>query len=294
MKPFVYSLAMSEGFSPCQTILNVQPHIFVGEGQPLWRPRNASSSRIGEYVTIEWGLQQSSNWITAHLMNQLSPFQLERLLRSYGFKGFIDPVIAMCLGTPDISIAEMASAYTTFVNKGLRVDPLYVSHIEDAFGNTVATFQVVPHEVLGEDAAYKILHMLQSVVEGGTAGRLRSTYGLRGDLGGKTGTTQNQSDAWYMGVSPHLVAGCWVGGDEPSIHFDSMEGQGARVAMPIYGIFMRKVYADRELAALGYSDKETFDIPASYKAPCGQRTTGRELNSSARSRTVTGFDEFFD
>ena len=282
MKPFVYSLAMSEGFTPCYSLLHVQPHIPLDDGT-FWEPRNSTSERIGESVTLQWGLQKSSNWVTASLMSQLSPDALERLLRSYGFMGFIEPRIAMCLGTPDISIAEMVSAYTVFVNKGVRIDPIYVSHIEDAFGNTVATFNVQPHEVLSDDATYKILNILQSVVDAGTAASLRSTYGLRAPMGGKTGTTQNQSDGWYMGLTPSLVAGCWVGGEDRSIHFDTMEGQGARVALPIYGLFMRKVYADK---ALGYSDSEKFDIPEEYKDPCYVRT------APPRQRPASG-DEFF-
>jgi penicillin-binding protein 1A len=181
----------------------------------------------------------------------------------------------------------MVSAYTVFTNKGIRIEPMYVTHIEDARGNTVATFTPQMNEVLPEDATYKLLSMLQSVVDGGTAGRLRWSYGLKGTMGGKTGTTQSQSDGWFMGFTPSIVAGCWVGGEDRSIHFDTMEGQGANVALPIYANFIKKVFADNEL---GYSDKELFDIPDKYKNPCLSR---KKRNDSIRSQ-ANGFDEFFN
>jgi penicillin-binding protein 1A len=286
MKPFVYSLAMTEGFTPCDKMLHVQQQLMDEEGK-LWIPRTSSQKCVGEEVTLQWGLQNSSNWVTAYLMKRLSPYALERLLRSFGFKGHIDPVIAMCLGTPDISVSEMVSAYTVFTNKGLRIEPMYITHIEDAYGNTVATFAPRVNEVLPEDATYKMLNMLQSVVDGGTAGRLRWTYGLKAPMGGKTGTTQYQSDGWFMGFTPSIVAGCWVGGEERSIHFDTMEGQGANVALPVYANFMKKVFTDSEL---GYSEKETFDVPDEYKNPCASRNKKEEGNGSRPS----GFDEFFN
>ncbi|MDR0395201.1 MAG: transglycosylase domain-containing protein, partial [Tannerella sp.] len=270
MKPFVYSLAMTEGFTPCDKMLHVQQQLTDENGE-LWEPKTSALKCIGEDVTLQWGLQNSCNWVTAYLMNRLSPPALERLLRSFGFKGRIDPVIAMCLGTPDISVSEMVSAYTVFTNKGIRIEPMYITHIEDANGNTVATFTPQMNEVLPEDATYKLLNMLQSVVDGGTAGRLRWSYGLKGPMGGKTGTTQDQADGWFMGFTPSIVAGCWVGGEERSIHFDTMEGQGANVALPIYAHFIKKVFADNEL---GYSEKELFDIPDEYKDPC---TPGKKM-----------------
>ncbi|MDR1225080.1 MAG: transglycosylase domain-containing protein [Tannerella sp.] len=286
MKPFVYSLAMIEGFTPCDKMLHVQQQL-VDENGELWEPRNSTQKCIGEEVTFQWGLQNSSNWVTAYLMKHLSPYALERLLRSFGFKGHIDPVIAMCLGTPDISVSEMVSAYTVFTNKGLRIEPMYITRIEDAYGNTVATFTAQVNEVLPEDATYKVLGMLQSVVDGGTAGSIRWSHGIKAAMGGKTGTTQNQSDGWFMGFTPSIVAGCWVGGEDRSIHFDTMEGQGAHVALPVYANFMKKVFADSEL---GYSDKETFDIPEEFKDPC---ISGNKKENNSRSRPG-GFGEFFD
>ncbi|MDR2385860.1 MAG: transglycosylase domain-containing protein [Tannerella sp.] len=286
MKPFLYSLAMIEGFTPCDQLLHIQPQLTDENGEP-WAPRNSTQARTGESVTIQWGLQQSSNWITASLMKQLSPYALERLLRSFGLKGHIDPVVAMCLGTPDISVAEMVSAYSVFTNKGIRIEPLYVTRIEDAFGSTIEKFTPKVNEVLDEDATFKMLGMLRSVVDGGTANRLRWKYKITAPTGGKTGTTQNHSDGWFMGFTPSLVAGCWVGGEDRSIHFNSMaEGQGAAVALPIYAIFMKKVYADKEL---GYSEKENFDIPDEYRDPCA--SGGRR---SGKFNSTTGLDEFFN
>ena len=289
MKPFVYSMAMNEGFTPCDRTLHVQQTLLDENGIP-WTPRTSSSSRIGDEVTIKWGLQNSSNWVTAYLMKYLSPYALERLLRSYGFKGFIEPVISMCLGTPDISISEMVSAYTVFANNGMRIEPLYITHIEDQYGNTIANFEQQFYEVLPADATYKMLNMLQSVVDGGTANRLRAAYGFKVPMGGKTGTTQNQSDGWFMGFTPSIVAGCWVGGDDRSIHFDTMEGQGANVALPVYALFLKKVYTDKEL---GYSEKEEFDIPEEYQNPCATRIVNNEETTPVKQK-VTGIDDFFN
>ncbi|MDR2146963.1 MAG: transglycosylase domain-containing protein [Tannerella sp.] len=287
MKPFLYSLAMTEGFTPCDELLHVQPQLTDETGK-LWSPSNSTKARIGEMVTIQWGLQQSSNWITASLMDKLSPYALERLLRSFGFTGRIDAVPAMCLGTPDISVAEMVSAYSVFTNKGIRIEPMYVTRIEDSYGNVVATFPPRINEVLDEEATFKMLSMLRSVVDGGTAGRLRWTYKLTAPMGGKTGTTQNHSDGWFMGFTPHIVAGCWVGGEDRSIHFTSMsEGQGAAAALPVFAIFMQKVFADKEL---GYSEKDNFDVPAEYRNPCA---SGSRRVGEFETDTI-GLDEFFN
>jgi len=281
IKPFVYSLAMNRGFTPCDQMMH-QPQHILDETGGVWSPKN-TPSRVGEMVTLQWGLQNSSNWVTAYLMSRMSPYALERLLRSCGLKGYIEPVMAMCLGTPDVSVAEMVSAYTIFANKGIRTEPLYITRIEDSYGNTIVNFTPQMNEVLPEDVSFKMLNMLQSVVEGGTASRVRS-YGVRAAMGGKTGTTQNQSDGWFMGFTPRLVAGCWVGGDDRSIHFDTMEGQGARVALPVYALFMKKLYADNKL---GYSENEKFEVPEEYKDPCISR---RITNDTDRQQI---FDEQF-
>jgi penicillin-binding protein 1A len=288
MKPFLYSLAMIEGHSPCDKVLHVQQQLTDENGTP-WLPRNSGAKRVGEMVTIQWGLQNSSNWVTAYLMKQLSPYTLVRLLHSFGLKGHIDPVVSLALGTPDISVGEMVGAYSVFANKGIHTEPLYVTRIEDSFGNTIANFNPEMREVLTEEATYKMLHMLRSVMDGGTGSRIRYRYNLRGPMGGKTGTTQNHSDGWFMAFTPSLVAGCWVGGEERSIHFDTMnEGQGASMALPIYGLFMQKVYADE---ALGYSPVENFDIPPQFANPCQEHTEQELLSIPA---DIGGIDKMFE
>jgi penicillin-binding protein 1A len=270
MKPFLYSLAMLEGIKPCDRMLHV-PQTLIDENGKPWTPRNADQKHIGEMVTIQWGLQNSSNWVTAYLMKQLSPYTLTQLLHSFGMTGYIDPVKSLCLGTADISVSEMVGGYSTFANGGIRVEPLYVTRIEDARGNPVATFNSQMHEVLPEDETFKMLYMLRSVMDGGTGSRVRYRYNLRAPMGGKTGTTQNNSDGWFMAFTPSLVSGCWVGGEDRSIHFDRMtEGQGAHMALPIYALYMQKVYGD---PSLGYLETETFDIPAKYSNPCQSMDT---------------------
>ena len=265
MKPFVYSFAMTEGFNPCDEVLNAQPILYDENGRE-WKPANAGATRVGEMVSIQWGLQQSSNWVTATLMSKLSPTTLVRFLRSYGFKGPIEPVISMCLGTPDISVCEMVSAYSVFSNQGLRMEPLFVTKIENSNGNTIETFTSQYNEVLDEDATYKTLGMLRSVIDGGTGSRMRFRHGIKAPMGGKTGTTNQHSDGWFMAFTPNLVAGCWVGGEERSIRFDRMtEGQGAAMALPIVGLFMSKMYANK---TLGYSEAENFDVPIDFSFSC--------------------------
>ena len=264
IKPYLYSLAMENGFSPCDEAPNVQQTYMVA-GRP-WTPRNGSRARYGEMVTLKWGLQQSNNWISAYLMSKLSPQAFVDLLREYGIRNpEIHPSMSLCLGPCDISVAEMASAYTAFVNHGIRAALMYVTKIEDGEGNVIAQFQPRMNEVISEESAHKMLYMLKAVVDGGTAGRLRFKYGLKGSIAGKTGTTNNNSDAWFMGITPTLVNACWVGGDDRDIHFNTMfYGQGASMALPIFALYMQKVYADPQL---GYNEEATFDLPAGYD-PC--------------------------
>lgn len=271
IKPFLYALSMIEGHSPCDLIEHAPPHIRQADGT-VWSPRTGNKPR--GTASIQWGLQHSDNWITAQLMGQTSTTTFLRILRSFGMAGYITEAPAMCLGTPDASVSEMVSAYSTFVNKGIRVSPLLVTHIEDQMGNVVATFTPRITEVLPQDAADKMLYMLQNVVSGGTAGRLRYRYGLTMPLGGKTGTTQNNSDSWFMGFTPDIVAGCWVGGEDRSVRFRSMNyGQGAAAALPIFGLFMKRVYSDPKL---GYKVDQPFDLPTSF-SPCMDAYSSDEL-----------------
>ena len=270
IKPFLYSLAMENGFSPCDLAPNVQQTYMVG-GQ-AWTPRNGSKARYGEMVTLKWGLQQSNNWISAYLMSKLNPQAFVTLLHEYGIRNpEIHPSMSLCLGPCEITVGEMVSAYTAFVNHGIRAAHLFVTKIEDNEGNVIAQFQPRMNEVISEESAHKMIYMLRAVVDGGTGSRLRFKYNLKGDLAGKTGTTNNNSDAWFMGITPTLVSGMWVGGDDRDIHFDSMVwGQGAAMALPIFALYMQKVYKDKRL---GYSENAKFDLPAGYN-PCEMDESG--------------------
>lgn len=270
IKPFLYSLAMENGFSPCDEAPNVQRTYMVAGKS--WTPRNASRSRYGQMVTLKWGLAQSSNWVSAYLMSKLNPQQFVHLLRDFGLNNpDIHPSMALCLGPCEASVCEMVSAYTAFANHGIRSAPLFVTRIEDNEGNVIASFQPRMNEVISEASANKMLVELQGVVNGGTAGRLRYKYQFTGDIGGKTGTTNRNSDAWFMGFTPQLVSGCWVGGEDRDIHFDSMNmGQGATMALPIWAYFMQKVYADR---SLGYRQSVGFELPKGFD-PCQKESAG--------------------
>lgn len=275
IKPFLYSLAMENGFSPCDEAPNVQETYIVG-GR-AWTPRNGSRARYGEMVTLKWGLQQSNNWISAYLMSKLNPQAFVTLLKEYGINNpEIHPSMALCLGPCDITVGEMVSAYTAFVNHGIRTAPLLVTKIVDNEGNVIAEFQPRMNEVISEESANKMLYMLKAVVEGGTAGRLRYKYNIPGDIAGKTGTTNNNSDAWFMGITPTLVSGCWVGGEDRDIHFTMTSmGQGAAGALPVWAYYMRRVYADKRL---GYNGKAVFDMPAGYN-PCQYDESGMDVVS---------------
>ena len=259
IKPFLYALAMENGFSPCDKVMNVQQTYMVA-GKP-WTPRNGSKSRYGQLVTLKWGLAQSNNWISAYLMSKLNPNQFVDILHSFGIDNpDIHPSMSLALGPCEASVGEMVSAYTAFVNNGIHISPLFVTRIEDNQGNVIARFQPRMNEVINAESANKMLVLLQAVVNEGTAGRLRYKFGLKNEIGGKTGTTNRNSDAWFIGFTPQLVSGCWVGGDDRDIHFDSTSmGQGATMALPIWAYFMKKVYADK---ALGYDINATFDLPA--------------------------------
>ena len=283
IKPYLYALAMENGFTPCDEAPNVQTTYMVG-GKP-WTPRNSGTARIGEMVTLKWGLSQSNNWISAYLMDKLDPNALVQLIRTFGINSLdVYPSMSLCLGTCDISVSEMVSAYSAFVNKGIRVAPMYVTRIEDNEGELITDFHSRMNEVISAESSYKMLEMLRAVIDQGTGGRLRYKYNLTAPIGGKTGTTNNNSDAWFMGLVPRLVSGCWVGGEDRDIHFDQMSiGQGASAALPIWAKYMKMVYADQ---SLGYSQTETFDIPADFNS-C-------ENTFGADSMMVNEIDEIFE
>lgn len=261
VKPYIYTLAMEEGMSPCDTVTYLPVTLLDGNGIE-WTPKEShkvADSDLGKKVTLSWGLAQSSNWISTYLMGNYTPEQLVKTMRSFGIEGQLDPVVSLCLGPCEVSVAEMVDAYTAFSNKGIRIEPLYVTRIEDNNGNVLATFTPQTHEIIGEQTAYKMLYMLRQVVDHGTGVRVRFRYGLKMPMGGKTGTSQNNSDGWFVGFTPSLVSGCWVGGEDRAIHFDAMsEGQGANTALPIWSLYMQKVLANPDL---GYSADEQFDVP---------------------------------
>lgn len=273
IKPFLYSLAMENGFTPCDYAPNRQQTYMVA-GRP-WTPRNVSHARYGQMVPLKWGLAQSNNWISAYLMSKLNPNQFVQILHDFGIHNpDIHPSLSLCLGPCEVSVSEMVSAYTVFANHGIRTAPMFVSRIEDNEGNTIATFQPRMNEVIGAANAMKMLTMLMGVVDNGTAGRLRYRYNFQGQIGAKTGTTNNNSDGWFIGFTPQLVSGCWVGGEDRDIHFDRGQmGQGATMALPIWAIFMKKVYADR---SLGIDPMAKFDLPEDYN-PCGQKAEEDDL-----------------
>lgn len=285
IKPYVYTLAMESGYSPCDEARHVEYTLIDENGKP-WTPRNANTKRYGEMVTVKWGLANSDNWITAYLMSKLNPYSLKRLIESFGVRNReIVPSVSLCLGPCEISVGEMVSAYTAFPNKGIRVAPLFVTRIEDNDGNVLATFSPEMEEVISVSSAYKMLVMLRAVINEGTGGRVRR-LGVKADMGGKTGTTNYNADGWFMGFTPSLVSGCWVGGEERDIHFDTMlHGQGASMALPIWSKYMVKVLGDK---TLGYDENETFQLPEGFD-PC--KDNG---DVDFESASETGLDDFFD
>ena len=290
IKPFLYSLAMENGMTPCDQAPNVQQTYIVAGQQ--WTPRNSSRSRYGEMVSLKWGLSQSNNWISAYLMSRLSPDQFVGLLHSFGINNpDIHPSMALCLGPCEVRVAEMVSAYTTFVNHGIRTSPVFVSRIEDNNGNVLEEFHPRMNEVISAEAADKMVTMLRSVIDGGTGGRIRFKYNIGGEIGGKTGTTNRNADAWFIGFTPQLVSGCWVGGEDRDIHFDSMTyGQGASMALPIWAYYMKKIYKDK---TLGYSESVPFDMPKDFN-PCASYSSGDDGSSETDDMTEINLDEVYE
>lgn len=266
VKPFIYTLAMSEGMWPCDKVVNEPITLIDGNGKPF-TPRNSSNARRGETVTIRWMLQNSNNWGSAYLMSILSPEQLVKLMRSFGILGYIPPVVSLALGPNEVSVSEMVSAYTTFPNRGIRVTPIFVTHITDNKGNLIAAFTPQTVEVIDEETSYKMINMMQAVMDGGTGSRVRYRYGINSPAGGKTGTTNDNSDGWFIAYTPQLVSGVWVGWEDRQIRFASMaEGQGANMALPIWALYMKKVLANPEL---GYDPAAKFNIPSWFDPNAG-------------------------
>ncbi len=260
IKPFLYTLAMQEGMTPCDKVVDL-PQTFEIPGGDTWTPRSTDKDEwIGKTVTLKWGLTNSSNNISAYLMKQFGPEAMADMMRRMGIQSHIDEVPALCVGPADISLWEMVAAYNTFPSKGVYVSPLFVTRIEDSKGNVLSEFTGKKREAIGENTAYLMVNLMQGVVQGGTASRLRYRYNLMGEIAGKTGTTNDNSDGWFIGYTPTLVAGVWTGAEDRQVHFQSTSlGQGANMSLPTWGIFMKKVLED---GTLGISANDRFIAPA--------------------------------
>lgn len=274
IKPFLYMMAMEYGYSPCYRVPNVPQLFELPDGTP-YSPAG-SGKREGESVTLKWALANSENNISAWLVKQFPPEAIIELMRRMGISTPIDPVPSICVGAPDISLYEMVAAYGTFANKGIYTEPIFVTRIEDRNGNIISSFSAPTQEAISENAAYLMVNLLQGVVQGGTAIRMRYTYNLNNEIGGKTGTTQNHSDGWFMAVTPNLVAGTWVGGEDRAIHFDYLsQGQGAAMALPIFATFMQKVYANGKL---GVTRNDQFERPVNFSINLDCNLEGEEAH----------------
>jgi penicillin-binding protein 1A len=258
IKPFLYTLAMQEGMSPCDKVVNVPQTFIVGED--TWTPKSTDKDEwIGQTVTLKWGLTKSSNNISAYLMKQFGPEAMVEMMRKMGVGSHLDVVPSLCVGPADLNVYEMVSAYNTFPSQGVYVEPIFVTRIEDNMGNVISEFTNSKREAISEYTAYLMANLMQGVVNSGTGIRLKVKYGLNGEVAGKTGTTNDQSDGWFIGYTPKLTAGVWVGAEDRQVHFESLSlGGGSNMALPIWGIFMNKVLADK---SLGISMDDRFVAP---------------------------------
>ena len=258
IKPFLYTLAMQEGMSPCDKVVNVPQTFIVGD--KTWTPKSTDKDEwIGQTVTLKWGLTKSSNNISAYLMKQFGPHAMAEMMRKMGIGSYIEEVPSLCVGPADLSLYEMVAAYNTFPSQGVYISPIFVTRIEDNMGNVLADFTTRKREAISEHTAYLMANLMQGVVNSGTAIRLRFKYGLKGEIAGKTGTTNDQSDGWFIGYTPSITAGAWVGAEDRQVHFESLSlGGGSNMALPIWGIWMKKVLADK---TLNISETDRFIAP---------------------------------
>ncbi len=286
IKPFVYTFAFSQlGIDPCTLVPNLQVTIETTTGTP-WTPKEAGNVEYnGEMKHLKWGLQNSRNNYTAWVMKQIgSPESVADFINSMGIRSYIYPAYALALGTMDVTLMELVAAYTTFANKGVSTEPIFVVRIEDRQGNLISSFLPETNDPLSERDAYTTLQVLKDVVNAGTANRLRYQYGFTGEIAGKTGTTDDNRDGWFVGVAPNLVAGVWVGGEDQSVH-PAARGEGSIVALPIYGEFMKRVYADPKL---GVRQTDTFEVPPGGGYGCTGTADVPPVTDSVPN------DEFFD
>lgn len=261
-KPIVYAAGMKELHKPCDQVLDVPVSISLPDGK-VWRPRNSGGKDDG-LISYYEGLSRSKNQVTAYLMKELGPKRVCEYAEALGVTSELECVPSLCLGTSSLTVYEMTSVYSSFVNSGTYTEPYLVSRIEDKTGRVL--YQHVPkiHEALDPETAFTMVRMLQGVVDHlkGTGHRLRTKYKFQNQIGGKTGTTQNNTDGWFMGVTPDLVSGVWVGCDDSRLRFRrTYYGQGANMALPIFAIYMKYIYADDEI---GLSE-DPFPTPEGYR-----------------------------
>lgn len=287
IKPYLYTLAMQEGYSPCDKVVNVPQTFIVGD--TTWTPESTDKPEyIGRTVTLKWGLTKSSNNISAYLMKQFGPNAMVQMCRKLGIHSHLDPVVSLCLGPADLRLTEMVGAYNTFPSQGVHIEPLFVTRIEDKSGNLLASFIPAKREAISDQTAYLMINLMQGVVNEGTAARIRSLYMPQGQVAGKTGTTNDQSDGWFMGVIPKLTAGVWVGAEDRQVHFSTLAmGGGSNMALPIWGLFMKRVMAD---PSLGYSITDEFAAPPGFDASRLQCDGSDEADSSEGE---TEYNPFF-
>lgn len=265
-KPFLYSLAMQEGeYTPCTTVPNISYSIEMPDGK-FWEPRDAGKTMFGEEVTLKWALAHSNNRISTYLMKRFGPEAVIQMARRMGVTAPIDAVPAICLGVCDISLHEMVGAMSTFANQGVYIKPMFITKIEDKNGNVIEYFETEKVEAMDEVTAYKMIELMKGVVQSGTGVRLKYKYGFRNPIAGKTGTTQNQSDGWFMGITPDLTTGIWTGAEDRSVHFRTIAlGQGSNMALPVWALYMQKVYADSTLnISKGDFDKPLSDVALEF------------------------------
>lgn len=288
VKPFLYTLAMQNGYTPCTKVPYVSQQFQMPDGK-IWEPKDSETDAEfdGKQVTLKWGLANSKNKISAWVMKQFNPQAMAEVMRRLGIVSPIDAVPAMFLGTSDLTLYEMVGAFNTYGNLGVYIKPYFVTRIEDRHGNVIASFLPERHEAIDEQTAYLMLNLLQGVVNEGTGRRLRfrPEYGqFKMPIAGKTGTTQNHSDGWFIGVTPKLTAGVWTGADLRSVHFRTISsGQGANMALPIWGYFYKKVLAD---PTLGITEDMVFKAPPNFNI-------NLDCDDTESGKKATDFEDFF-
>ena len=284
IKPFLYTQAMESGMTPCDPVLNSPVVIVVNDGE-TWSPQDTHAD--GTMVDLTWGLAHSSNSVSAYLMKELGAASMVSMMRKMGISGFIDPVASLCVGSADLSVYDMVTAYNTYPSGGTYTYPIFVTRIEDSDGNVLGQFSDRKREALSQRATGAMIQMMRAVTEGGGTGvRLRYRYGLKGEMAGKTGTTNDNSDGWFIGYTPTITAGVWVGAEDRYVHFTSTNlGQGANMALPIWGLWMQKVLKD---GTLGISESDVF--PENLK---GKYCNGVVVNQENPTEEITDLENYY-